>query len=183
MSPDLLLLLANLDVPRKPGRGATVHPNPLTTTDGAADALGVAVTRAELAELQDLHLVVVELVDRVLAGQDVEQSAARITALAQPSWGRIQLEALGAAGLGQHLEWTDPTLVAGLARRVALELGAIETSRLRRCARPECDLVFYDTTRSSTRRWHAESPCGQRERQRRHRATRGLQRGTGAASR
>jgi len=179
VSPALLLALANLNVPRKPGRGATVPPDPLATTDGAADALGVAVARSELEGLRELHRVVADLVDRVLAGQDVEQQAARITALAQPSWARIQLEALGGVGLGQRLDWTDPTLVAGLARRVVLELGVIERCRLRRCGRPECDLLFYDTTRSNTRRWHAESPCGQRERQRRHRATRGLQRETG----
>ncbi len=180
MSPDLLLRLANLNVPRKPGRGATVHPDPLATIDGAADALGVADAWSELEGLRELHRVVVELVDRVLDGQEVEQQAARITALAQPSWARIQLEAPGGVGLGQRLEWTDPTLVAGLARRVVFELGAIERCRLRLCGRAECDLVFYDTTRSNTRRWHAESPCGQRERQRRHRAARGLQRETGA---
>ncbi|WP_414710672.1 CGNR zinc finger domain-containing protein [Pseudonocardia sp.] len=35
--------------------------------------------------------------------------------------------------------------------------------RLRRCARTACDLLFYDTTRSRTRRWHVEDPCGWRE--------------------
>jgi len=180
VSPDLLVRLANLNVARKPGRGATVHPDPLATTDGAADALGLAVTRSDLDGLRQLQRVVVELVDRVLEGQVVKQQAARITALAQPSWARVQLEVPEGVGLGQRLEWTDPTLVAGLARSVVLELGAIERCRLRRCGRPECELVFYDTTRSNTRRWHAESPCGQRERQRRHRAARGLQRETGA---
>jgi predicted RNA-binding Zn ribbon-like protein len=52
-----------------------------------------------------------------------------------------------------------------------LQLHKQEPSRLRRCARPECRLVFYDdATRSATQRWHAERPCGLRERQRRHRA-------------
>jgi predicted RNA-binding Zn ribbon-like protein len=50
-----------------------------------------------------------------------------------------------------------------------MELAEIDPTRLRRCQRRECDLLFYDTTRSATRRWHAESPCGIRERQRRHR--------------
>jgi hypothetical protein len=30
-------------------------------------------------------------------------------------------------------------------------------------------LLFYDSTKSRTRRWHAEDPCGRRERQRAHR--------------
>lgn len=176
VSPNLLVRLGNLNVARKPGRDDTVHPDPLSTTNGAADALGLAVGRSDLDELRQLHRAVVELVDCVLDGQEVQQQAARITALAQPSWARVKLETLEGIGLSQRLEWTDPTLVAGLARRVVLELGAIERRRLRRCARAECDLVFYDTTRSNTRRWHAESPCGQRERQRRHRAARGVQR-------
>lgn len=50
------------------------------------------------------------------------------------------------------------------------ELSDLDPARLRRCARPECSLVFYDVSRSGTQRWHAESPCGVRERQRRHRA-------------
>jgi predicted RNA-binding Zn ribbon-like protein len=59
---------------------------------------------------------------------------------------------------------------ASLVIAVIRELSELDPSRLRRCARPECSLVFYDVTRSGTQRWHAESPCGLRERQRRHRA-------------
>jgi predicted RNA-binding Zn ribbon-like protein len=73
--------------------------------------------------------------------------------------------------LHARLEWSEPTPAASLARQVALELGEIDVTRLKRCERPACDLVFYDTTRSGTRRWHAESPCGNRERQRRHRTS------------
>jgi predicted RNA-binding Zn ribbon-like protein len=53
---------------------------------------------------------------------------------------------------------------------VVMELGEIDEARLKRCDRDACDLVFYDTTRSRTQRWHADAPCGNRERQRRHRA-------------
>jgi predicted RNA-binding Zn ribbon-like protein len=72
--------------------------------------------------------------------------------------------------LQQRLVWDDRSLAAGLARRLAEELSILEPGRLRRCARAECGLLFYDTTRSRTRRWHAEDPCGWRERQRQHRA-------------
>ena len=69
-----------------------------------------------------------------------------------------------------------PSAVAALLVAVIRELGELEPSRLRRCARPECGLVYYDATRSATQRWHAERPCGLRERQRRHRARRAPER-------
>jgi CGNR zinc finger len=48
--------------------------------------------------------------------------------------------------------------------------GGIDTSRLRQCERQECDLLFFDPTRSRSQRWHAENPCGWLERQHRRRA-------------
>jgi predicted RNA-binding Zn ribbon-like protein len=95
---------------------------------------------------------------------------APINALAGGSRARIELAAADGR-LRQALAWDDPSVAARLARRLAGELAGLDPQRLRRCARPECDLVFYDTTRSRTQRWHAEDPCGWRERQRRRRAT------------
>jgi predicted RNA-binding Zn ribbon-like protein len=57
------------------------------------------------------------------------------------------------------------TAVAELAHRLVEELGRLDPVRVRHCAREACDLLFYDTTRSRTQRWHSESPCGNRERQ------------------
>lgn len=172
MSPETLLWIANLTLARKPGRGPTVHPDPLRTCESAAVALGVSeISQSALAGLQELHRLLVELVDRLLADEGLDAQAARLTVLARPSRAEMRLE-IADGRLDQRLEWTDPTLVARLARQVVLELGAINPVRLRRCGRVECDLLFYDGTRSNTQRWHAESPCGQRERQRRHRAAR-----------
>jgi predicted RNA-binding Zn ribbon-like protein len=170
VTAELLVRLANLTLPRKPGRGPRVHPDPLANVEEASEALGVsAVPVPDLAGLRALHELVVDLVDRLLEGRALDEQAARLTALAQPSRAEARLEPGDAGELQARLRWHDPSPVAGLARRVVLELGEIEPARLRRCARPECDLVFYDATRSGTRRWHAESPCGQRERQRRFR--------------
>jgi hypothetical protein len=170
VSAELLVTIANLTVARRPGRGPRAHPSPLASTDSAAAALGVAeFSESDLAPLGELHRVVVDLVDGLLDGDEVGPPASRLAALARPSRARAGLEVTDGGELTQRLDWADPTLTAGLARRVVLELGAVEFGRLRRCGRPECDLVFYDITRSNTRRWHAESPCGQRERQRRHR--------------
>ena len=100
----------------------------------------------------------------------MDKPAARLTDLAQTSSATVRLDVGDHQALRAQLEWSEPTPSAGLARAVALELGEIDVARLKRCERPACNLVFYDKTRSGTQRWHAESPCGNRERQRRHRA-------------
>jgi predicted RNA-binding Zn ribbon-like protein len=173
MTPDTLLRLANLTVPRKPDRGPTLHPDPLARPAAAAHALGLQrVEASQLGALPELHETAVELVDGLLAGRSVARPAARLTELARPSTATVRIDVGEDRAVGSSLEWSDPTPVAGLARRVASELAGIDVTRLKRCERPACMLVFYDTTRSGTRRWHAESPCGIRERQRRYRAAR-----------
>ncbi|WP_204041766.1 CGNR zinc finger domain-containing protein [Acrocarpospora phusangensis] len=53
--------------------------------------------------------------------------------------------------------------VAGrITREVADLVSAGNWSRLRFCANDECQEVFYDTTRSRTRRWHSYEYCGNR---------------------
>ncbi len=65
--------------------------------------------------------------------------------------------------------WEYPSGASELANRLIEELATLDSTRLRECERPECTLVFYDTTRPGTQRWHAEDPCGWYERQRRRR--------------
>jgi predicted RNA-binding Zn ribbon-like protein len=171
MTPDTLLRLANLTVPRKPGRGPTIYPDPLAGPATAAQALGLPrLDTTQLRTLVELHKTIVELVDGLVSGRPVARPAARLTSLAQLSVATVRLDVGKSQTLRARLEWSEPTPTATLARRVALELGEIDVKRLKRCEQPACDLVFYDTTRSGTRRWHAESPCGARERQRRYRA-------------
>jgi predicted RNA-binding Zn ribbon-like protein len=164
------LRIANLTLPVKPVGSPRMHPEPFSSPAVLARALGVEhVEDAQVESLRDLHRLVVYIVDRLLAGQQVGTQAERLTELAQASAARVRLVSGPGGGLAAGLEWSDPDPASALARRLISELGALDVGRLRRCARPECDLVFYDTTRSGTRRWHAESPCGIRERQRRHR--------------
>jgi predicted RNA-binding Zn ribbon-like protein len=171
VTPDTLLRLANLTVPRKPDRGPTIHPDPLASRATAAQALSLPrLDASELAALRELHTTIVQLVDGLLSGRRVARPAARLTKLARPSIATLRLDVGDDQILRARLEWSEPTPAATLARRVAVELAEIDVARLKRCERAACDLVFYDTTRSGTRRWHAESPCGNRERQRRYRA-------------
>jgi predicted RNA-binding Zn ribbon-like protein len=63
----------------------------------------------------------------------------------------------------------DPAVrVAHLAAR---RLEHLELHRLKECANPECDLIFYDETRNGLRRWCDMTTCGNRLKQARHRAT------------
>jgi predicted RNA-binding Zn ribbon-like protein len=171
VTPETLLRLANLTVSRKPDRDPTIHPDPLASPATAAQALSLPrLDASELGALRELHETVVQLVDGLLSGRRVAGPAARLTELAQPSIATVRLDVGDDRTVCTRLEWSEPTPVATLARRVALELAEIDVARLKRCERSACNLVFYDTTRSCTRRWHAESPCGNRERQRRYRA-------------
>jgi predicted RNA-binding Zn ribbon-like protein len=171
VTPDTLLSLANLAVPRKPDRGPTVHPDPLASPATAAHALALPrLAVADLAPLRELHKTAIQLVDGLVSRRGVVRVAARLTELAQPSVATVRLDAGPDQTLRGRLEWSEPTATATLARRLALELADLDVSRLKRCERAACNLVFYDTTRSRTQRWHAESPCGNGERQRRYRA-------------
>jgi predicted RNA-binding Zn ribbon-like protein len=82
--------------------------------------------------------------------------------------GTIRAKVRGRAVHGD-VDWRDPDPVAGLARRVIGELAGSDLSRFHQCQRRECDLLFFDTTKSRSQRWHAENPCGWLERQHRRR--------------
>jgi predicted RNA-binding Zn ribbon-like protein len=172
-NPQLLLLLANLGRPRRPSGAAAPYAEPIlpdATVASAqlAEVVDQPVATADLADLRRLQRASVRAAEAILAGEALD--CAEVNALAAGSYARIELFVAEGVPLRQ-LIWTDTSLAAALARRLIEELSALEPDRLRRCARPECDLLFYDTTRSRTRRWHAEDPCGWRERQRLHRLT------------
>jgi predicted RNA-binding Zn ribbon-like protein len=170
-NPQVLLVLANLGRPRRPSGAAAPYAEPIlpNATVASAQLAQVAdrpVTEADLADLRRLQRASVHTAEVVLAGEALD--GAEVNALAAGSCARVELFVTDRIPRRQ-LIWTDTSLAAALARRLVEELSTLEPDRLRRCARPECDLLFYDTTRSRTRRWHAEDPCGWRERQRVHR--------------
>jgi len=80
--------------------------------------------------------------------------------------------AAGAEGLswawGGDREALD-RLLWPVARDAAVFLTSTDVSRLRTCANPDCRWVFYDGTRSGTRRWCTMAVCGNRAKLRRHR--------------
>jgi predicted RNA-binding Zn ribbon-like protein len=54
---------------------------------------------------------------------------------------------------------TQTTIRLALAQ-LAIDACGLPPERVRRCANPRCVLVFHDTTKSGTRRWHDMATCG-----------------------
>jgi predicted RNA-binding Zn ribbon-like protein len=131
--------------------------------------LDAAVDARELAAVRSLQRAVLAIVDALIDGARPPLEALNALAAREPAI--YALERRPGGTLHARLRPKRASAAATLVVAAIRELGELEPSRLRRCARPECTLVFYDVTRSATQRWHAERPCGLRERQRRYRGT------------
>jgi predicted RNA-binding Zn ribbon-like protein len=70
--------------------------------------------------------------------------------------------------------WREPRAeqaLSDVARdAVALFSDPAQRARLRRCASPDCQLIFYDSSRPGRRRWCSTERCGDRMRARAYRA-------------
>jgi predicted RNA-binding Zn ribbon-like protein len=168
VTPETLITLANLGRPRRPsGVPAAFAESVLPSTSVARKQLGSLIKHpiidADLSGLRQLQQVAVHAA-RALLREDMP-GVTELSRLARGSRAHVELSVIDDE-LRQDLVWDDESATGCLARRVIGELAALEPGRLRECARRECTLLFYDTTRSRTRRWHAEDPCGWRERQR-----------------
>ena len=168
----LVVALANARAVRRPS-----HAREAVQKDALADAssatelltpfLDVPLGARDLPALRSLQRTVVAIVDALIDGSPPPLGALNAIAARAPAITVLQHEPDG--GLRATLRPQRASAAAALLIEALRELSELEPTRLRRCERPECALVFYDTTRSATQRWHAERPCGLRERQRRHR--------------
>jgi predicted RNA-binding Zn ribbon-like protein len=70
--------------------------------------------------------------------------------------GRWRLEFVAREG---GLDW----LLAAIARSAAEILAEGSKARIRRCANPECELLFCDQSRTGRRRWCSMAICGNRQ--------------------
>jgi predicted RNA-binding Zn ribbon-like protein len=173
VTPEALITLANLGRPRRLAGVPAAFAEPvLPSADVARKQLGPLtqhlITDASLPGLRQLQQAAAHAAGTLLGGDTPE--ATELNGIARGSRAHVELSVTGGK-LRQDLLWDDESVAGYLARRVIGELAALEPGRLRECARPECTLLFYDTTRSRTRRWHAEDACGWRERQRVRRTT------------
>ena len=172
----LIVALANAQADRRP-----THARTAVRHDALADAVSASellkpflddsLDAQELVAVQALKRAVVPIVDALIDGSQPPLKALNALAARKPMI--YALERRRDGKLHATLRPKGASAAVALLVAAIRELSELEPSRLRRCARPECRLVFYDVTRSATQRWHAERPCGLRERQRRHRASRG----------
>lgn len=169
----VLVALANAGRPRRPvGARRAVAEDPFEREESATLMLKPFLGRSvEAGELDGLRLLARDAGRIAASVVDGTTPPLRgLNRLAGECTGRIQLRSAPDGRLEAVVRWEAGPAPAVLARRIVEELAGIEPGRLRRCARPECGLLFYDSTRSGTQRWHSEVPCGWRERQRRRRA-------------
>lgn len=176
-SAALVVALANARADRRPphARRARFHDalrDPASAGELLTLFLDHPVDAEDLTRLRALQRAVASIVDALIEGSPPPLDALNALAAREPAIHALERRPDGE--LRSVMYPNQPSGLGTLLLDVVHQLGALEPSRLRRCARPECRLVFYDTTRSATRCWHAERPCGLRERQRRHRARHGL---------
>ena len=169
----LVVALANARADRRLTHAPVALPHDALADAASASALlesfiGHSVDARELAGLRAVQRAVVAIVDALIDGSQPPLEAVNALAAREPAVYGLERQPDGK--LCATLRPKRASAAATLLVAIVQELGQLEPSRLRRCARPECTLVFYDVTRSATQRWHAERPCGLRERQRRHRA-------------
>jgi predicted RNA-binding Zn ribbon-like protein len=169
----LVVALANAQAERRPpgARAAVVHDwlaDGVSASELLRPFLDVPVDRRDLAAVRAVQQAVLSVVDALIGDREPPLRALNALAAQEPIIHMITQRADGQL----HATWRPqrPSTTGALLCAVMRDLSELEPSRLRRCARSECRLVFYDTSRSATQRWHAERPCGIRARQQRHRA-------------
>lgn len=174
-SAALVVALANAQADRRPTHARTVVPHDaLADADSASELLKPFLDQpaaaAELASVRAVQQAVAAIIDALITGSRPPLEILNTLAANEPA--TCSLERQPDQTLRTTLRPRSESAAGALLVAVFRELSELQPSRLRRCARPQCGLVFYDVTRSATQRWHAERPCGLRERQRRHRARR-----------
>lgn len=171
----LIVALANARAPRRP-TGARAREEHDALADAArasellAPFLGRAVVARELPALRELQAALVAVLDALIDGSPAPLVAFNRLAARHPMDRKLEQQPDGT--LHATVRAARRSAAAILTQRAIDELERLDVTRLRRCGRPECRLVFYDRSRSGTQRWHSERPCGLRERQRRHRVAR-----------
>lgn len=172
IEPALIVALANAQADRRPpGARSVVRHDALADAAGASESLEPfldgPLNAHDLRAVRALQRAVVAIVEALIDGSQPPLAALNALASRAPAISALERGPDGTLRTTARLQ--HPSAAARLVLTAMREFGELEASRLRRCAREECSLVFYDVTRSATQRWHAERPCGLCERQRRHR--------------
>jgi CGNR zinc finger len=171
-APTLVLALANTGKRYRPSRQAiATSSDPFTDLEATQDLLRSweiegLVRETDLEQLQEMQKALQSFIrgwerhDRQFrnALEALNQFAA------QCHWIHQISEA------GTLVEKLSGPIAAMVAARCVTELSQLDLTRLKTCCWPPCELVFYDTTRNCSAKWHAENPCGWRARAVRNRS-------------
>jgi predicted RNA-binding Zn ribbon-like protein len=180
--PTITLKIANSGLARRPSgdRRATLN-DPFATRDAAGaflceicadvilrDNRRVALSSDILCRLTAWRGALCRLLDTVAAGaQPKPEDLDVVNSVASPAK-RIKF-LTSTMGAEETILTEDP--VAQLSALCIDELARCDPYRIKKCARPECAMYFYDQTRNRSARWHADDPCGWRSRDERRRST------------
>lgn len=128
-----------------------------------------SVLRRALALREALYAVLARAVDR---GRPDAQALARLNEFVAATYGRAQL-AVHAGRLTLETPASDAldAMLPPVVRAAVDLVTSDDVRRIGRCADPTCLWLFFDTTRSGTRRWCDMKVCGNRAKVRRFRAT------------
>jgi predicted RNA-binding Zn ribbon-like protein len=179
--PIITLKIANSGRARRPSgeRRATLN-DPLATKDAATAFLSeisgdltyrdnrrVAISSDVLSRLTAWREALCKLLDTVASGVKPKPTDLDIVNCAASPAKRIKF--LTSRMMAEETILTDDP-VARLSAFCIDELTRCDHRRIRKCARPECAMYFYDQTRNRSGRWHADDPCGWRSRDERRRS-------------
>jgi predicted RNA-binding Zn ribbon-like protein len=178
--PTVTLKLANSGLARRPSgdRRATLN-DPFATKEAAGaflseisaslihrDNRGAALSSDILSRLAAWRAALCRLLDAVASGAKPKpDDLDLVNSAASPAKRIKSLTSTMAAE--ETILTEDP--VARLSALCIDELTRCDHRRIKKCARPECAMYFYDQTRNRSARWHADDPCGWRSRDERRR--------------
>jgi predicted RNA-binding Zn ribbon-like protein len=133
------------------------------------EAAGVPATAADVAAAKRLRRAIWGAAEAVLDGRapGLGDVAAINAAAARPPLVPALDPALGRRW---HAPLAEQALSDVARDAVALLSDPGQRARLRRCASPDCELIFYDSSRPGRRRWCSTERCGDRMRARAYRA-------------
>jgi len=179
--PTLSLKIANSGLARRPSgdRRATLN-DPFATQEAARAFLSeisadlihrddrrAAISSDVLSRLTAWRGALCRLLDTVTSGAKPKPEDLDIVNSAASPAKRIKT-LTATMGTEETILTEDP--VVRLSAFCVDELTRCDPRRLKKCARPECAMYFYDQTRNRSARWHADDPCGWRSRDERRRS-------------
>jgi predicted RNA-binding Zn ribbon-like protein len=143
-------------------RAYAIHDDKLDSPAPAAEILGAFGTPSpSAAQLELVRALRSDLMAVVSADDPADTTRDWAAFSGRVSDVRFQ-QNFSTAGSVQLVQVTGDPLVGRISTAVAELVNAGMWSRIRLCANHECAKVFYDTTRSRTRRWHSYEICGNR---------------------